>query len=104
MLLLRLQVGFNKYCCFLCLWNNWATVLKDWPMTDEYIAGKSSGTSFFVAYKAGPSESYVKALDKTCDGLNYLKQNFPKLMQNSKMVSLLVHRLEDFCASVLNSI
>ena len=36
-LLLSLQGGFTKYCCFLCLWDSHGTseqyVVKDWTFT-----------------------------------------------------------------------
>jgi hypothetical protein len=83
---------------------------KGLPVTDEYTAGKSSGTSSFIAYKAGPNENFVKALDKNCDGLKYLKQKFPKLSdaklkENIFVCSQIRKRLHNNCFKLnLNSI
>lgn len=74
--MLELQDGFSKYCCSLCIWDNWAieqhSLVKDWPVRDNYVAGKSSGTSSFIVYKTqNLMKNCVKALDKNSHGLNY---------------------------------
>ncbi|GBP36844.1 hypothetical protein EVAR_96090_1 [Eumeta japonica] len=43
-MLVGLQGGYTKYCCFLCLWDSRAKqhhyVRKEWPVRNEYIPGK----------------------------------------------------------------
>lgn len=93
-LLLGLQGGFTKYCCFLCMWDSRATekhyLVKDWPMRSEFVAGQSN-----VKYsplinpqnvllpplhiKLGLMKNFVKAMDKTGEGFLHLKSVFPKL-------------------------
>ncbi|GBP67189.1 hypothetical protein EVAR_42068_1 [Eumeta japonica] len=43
-MLVGLQGGYTKYCCFLCLWDSRAKqhhyVRKEWPVRNEYIRAK----------------------------------------------------------------
>lgn len=93
-LLLGLQGGFTKFCCFLCLWDSRATQQhykkKCWPERKVFVPGKSN-----VKYKPlvdsskvllpplhiklGLMKNLVKAMDKTGAGFLYLKERFPKL-------------------------
>ena len=45
-LLLGMQPGYTKYCCFICEWNSRARkshyIQKDWPLRDELIPAKKS--------------------------------------------------------------
>lgn len=93
-ILLGLQGGFTKYCCFLCMWDSRATgnhySTKVWPERTEFVCGKSN-----VKYlplmdpknvilpplhiKLGLMKNFVKAMNKEGDGFLYLKSVFPKL-------------------------
>lgn len=95
-MLLGLQGGFTKYCCFLCMWDSRATdkhyLIKDWPKRTEFLCGKSN-----VKYlplidpkdvilpplhiKLGLMKNFVKAMDKNGAGFLYLKSIFPKLTE-----------------------
>lgn len=93
-LLLGLQGGFTKYCCFLCLWDSRATAshykVKEWPQRDQFIPGQANVKNIPLVdpkkvllpplhIKLGLMKNFVKALDKDGDALKYLKQIFPKL-------------------------
>ena len=45
-LLLEMQHGYTKYCCYICEWDSRARqshyIQKDWPLRDELIAAKKS--------------------------------------------------------------
>ena len=45
-LLMGMQVGFTKYCCFLCLWDSWAVSQhykqKDWGSRSTFVPGEHS--------------------------------------------------------------
>ena len=45
-ILMGMQGGFTKHCCFLCLWDSRATaehyVRKDWPSRIAYIPGNTN--------------------------------------------------------------
>ena len=42
-ILMGMQGGFTKYCCFLCLWNSLATkehnIRRDWSARKSYLTG-----------------------------------------------------------------
>lgn len=93
-LLLGLQSGYTKYCCFLCLWDSRARQqhyeVKNWPQRVEFIPGTNN-----IKYvplvdpklvllpplhiKLGLMKQFVKALDKNNDSFVFLKDKFPKL-------------------------
>lgn len=95
-MLVGLQGGFTKYCCFLCMWDSRATeshyLIKDWPERTEFVCGKSN-----VKYpplidpkdvilpplhiKLGLMKNFVKAMDKTGEGFLYLRSIFSKLSE-----------------------
>ncbi|KAJ8716001.1 hypothetical protein PYW08_013286 [Mythimna loreyi] len=93
-LLLGLQGGFTKYCCFLCLWDSRATqkhyVIKEWPERQSFVPGKENVKSIPLVdpkdvllpplhIKLGLVKNFVKALDKEGPAFQYLKTIFPKL-------------------------
>jgi hypothetical protein len=101
MLLLRLNGGFMKYCCFLYLWDSQATehhyVVKDWPKRRFRSWEKQSYTSLvdpqlvflpLLHMKLGFMQNCVRVFNKNSDGLNYLKQKFPKV-RDAKLRKLL---------------
>lgn len=93
-ILLGLQGGFTKYCCFLCLWDSRDTKnhykVKDWPKRTDFVCGKSN-----VKYeplipqenvilpplhiKLGLMKNFVKAMDQNGKGFLYLKSVFSNL-------------------------
>jgi len=93
-LLLGLQGGFTKYCCFFCLWNNRSTDKnyrkKRWPERNKFIPGKQNVTNTPLVLqnrvilpplhiKLGLMKNFVKALNKEGDGFKYLITIFHKL-------------------------
>jgi hypothetical protein len=47
--LLRMQLGYRKYCCFLCEWDSWDKknhhVKKLWPKRSSLMPGKKNFVS-----------------------------------------------------------
>lgn len=93
-LLLGLQSGYTKYCCFLCLWDSRARkdhyIKKDWPVRTEYIPNKMNVKNNPLIdqknvilpplhIKLGLMKNFVKALDKDGPAFKYLKTIFPNL-------------------------
>ena len=93
-LLMGMQGGFTKYCCFLCLWDSRATqqhyATGKWPKRMEYAAGKMSVKHTPLVQpdhiylpplhiKLGLIKSFVKALKQDGLAFQYLKQMFPKI-------------------------
>lgn len=91
-LLLGMQLGFTKYCCFLCEWDSRASGLhydkKDWTPRTTFIPGTKS-----IAHeplvdpkkvilpplhiKLGLVKNFVKAMKQDYPGFMYLKKKFP---------------------------
>ena len=95
-LLLGLQTGYTKYCCFLCEWDSREGknhyIQKDWPKRNELIPGMKNVTHFPLVgqenillpplhIKLGLMKNFVKAIDKAGDAFLYLKEKFPKLSE-----------------------
>ncbi|KAL0829765.1 hypothetical protein ABMA28_003252 [Loxostege sticticalis] len=92
-ILLGLQGGFTKYCCFLCLWDSRATAkhytTKVWPERSEFVCGKANVKHAPLVdpkniilpplIKLGLMKNFVKAMNKEGDGFLYLKTIFSKL-------------------------
>lgn len=93
-LLLGLQGGFTKYCCFLCMWDSRATErhyeTKEWPQRNEFIPGKANvkckplvdPQSILLPplhIKLGLMKNFVKAMNKEGEGFKYLREIFPQL-------------------------
>lgn len=95
-LLLGMQSGYTKHCCFLCLWDSRAKdqhyVVKEWPKRYEYLPGTKN-----IKYnplinpnnvilpplhiKLGLIKNFIKALDKNGPAFTYLKAIFPALSE-----------------------
>ncbi|XP_067618040.1 uncharacterized protein [Eurosta solidaginis] len=95
-IILGLQGGFTKYCCFLCLWGSHARethyIQENWPPRAEYEPG-----AFNIAnpplvnpervilpalhIKLGLMKNFVKALNKDAPSFQYLTKIFPKITQ-----------------------
>ena len=94
-MLMGMQTGFTKPCCFLCLWDSSAMnehyVKRDWMLRTEYEPGASSvhhiplvdPDKIFLPplhIKLGLMKNFVKALGKTeSAGFQYLVEKFPKI-------------------------
>ena len=95
-MLVGLQGGYTKYCCFLCLWDSRAKqhhyVRKEWPVRNEYIPGKMNINHELLVdpnnvtlpplhIKLGLMKNFVKALDKNSDAFRYLQKIFPNITE-----------------------
>jgi hypothetical protein len=93
-LLLGMQGGFTKFCCFLCLWDSRGVqqhyIQREWPPRTCYIAGQHSVKCEPLVsaqkvllpplhIKLGLMKNFVKALDKKGKAFEYLCTQFPKI-------------------------
>lgn len=93
-LLLGLQGGFTKYCCFLCLWDSRNTQahykVKNWPKRENFVPGERNVKYIPLVdpkkvllpplhIKLGLIKNFVKSLNKEGDGFKHLRKIFPKL-------------------------
>jgi len=99
-ILLGMQGGFTKHCCFLCLWDSRATSehykKKIWPRRINYIPGKCNISYIPLVdkdkillpplhIKIGLIKIFVKALAKSnSKGFQYLLNAFPKISYEKK--------------------
>jgi len=95
-LLLGLQQGLTKYCCFICEWNSRARSLhysrKDWParkflepgiMNVENQALVEPSKILFPSMhlKLGLMKTFVKAMNQEEAAVTYLREKFPRLSE-----------------------
>jgi len=98
-LLKGLQLGYTKFCCFLCEWDSRDRqnhyINKAWSKRESFTPGLKN-----VAYpslvssdkiilpplhiKLGLFKKFVKAMDKNGTGFHYLKEKFPRV-SNAKI-------------------
>lgn len=93
-LLLGLQTGYTKYCCFLCEWDSRAKaehyVRQTWPLRTSYDPGQKNVKNDPLVdpkhvllpplhIKLGLIKNFVKAMNKDGPGFKFLKQKFPAL-------------------------
>jgi len=86
-LLLGMQLGYTKYCCFLCEWDSWDKknryVNKLWPKRTSLTPGEKNVVSpplvlpekIFLPsldIKLGLMKNFVKGMDKTGRRFEYL--------------------------------
>lgn len=98
-LLMGLQSGFTKYCCFLCLWDSRDTEnhykQKHWKARDGYVPGQMNvkadplvDTSKILLpplhIKLGVFKNFVKTLDPESKAFKYLAKMFPNIT-NAKL-------------------
>jgi len=93
-LLLGMQLGYTKYCCFLCEWysrdkkNHY--VNKLWPKRTSLTPGEKnvfnsplilSEKNFLppLHIKLDLMKKFVKGMDKTGRGFKYVRNKFPNL-------------------------
>ncbi|GBN45101.1 hypothetical protein AVEN_181757-1 [Araneus ventricosus] len=90
--LVGLEAGYTKSCCFLCQWNSRDRqkhyIKKVWPKRQFLIPGvKNEENELLVALekillpllhiKLGFMKNFVKAMDCGGGGFQYLRQKFP---------------------------
>lgn len=95
-IILGLQGGYTKYCCFLCEWDSRARsehyIKKDWPMRTNFIPGQRNVSENPLVepnniilpplhIKLGLIKNFVKAMDRNGEGFLYLKSIFPRLSE-----------------------
>jgi hypothetical protein len=93
-LLLGLQLGYTKFCCFLCEWDSRDQkthfVKKQWPKRENLTPGKKNVTCKPLvdpkkAYlpplhiKLGLMKKFVKAMDCDVQGFLYLQRKFARI-------------------------
>jgi hypothetical protein len=91
-LLMGLQGGFTKHCCFLCLWDSRATSKhyeqRIWPPRPSYTPGTQNVKSTPLVnpnnvllpplhIKLGLMKNFTKALNKEGEAFKYLQTKFP---------------------------
>ena len=95
-LLLGLQTGYTKYCCFLCEWDSRARAshyeTRYWPLRPSLTPGLKNvvhpplvETAKIILpplhIKLGLMKNFVKALDKSRPSFQYLNDKFPRLSE-----------------------
>ncbi|GBN10989.1 hypothetical protein AVEN_13652-1 [Araneus ventricosus] len=95
-LLADLQTGYTKYCCFLCEWDSRARdkhyIVWKWPRQETFTPGQKNivhdplvpKENIYLPplhIKLGLIKQFVKAMDNTGDGFNFLKTKFPRLSE-----------------------
>ena len=95
-LLLGLQQGFTKYCCFICEWDSRARSLhysrKNWParkflepgilnVENQPLVERSKIFLSFMHLKLGLMKKFVKAMNQEEAAFTYLRERFPILSE-----------------------
>jgi hypothetical protein len=91
-LLLGLQQGYTKFCCFLCEWDSWAKTShykrRDWPSRQSLELGTKNVQHLLLVessnillpplhIKLGLMKKFVKAMDQTGPVFRCLTEKFP---------------------------
>jgi len=89
-----MQLGYTKYCCFLCEWNSRDKknhyVNKLWPTRTSLTPGEKNVVNLPLVlpekiylpplvHKVGPHGNFVKGIDKCSRGFDYLRNHFPSV-------------------------
>ena len=92
-LLLGMQLGYTKYCCFLCEWDSWDKknpyVNKLWPKRTSLTPGEKNAVNAPLVLpekiylpplhtKLCLVKNFVKGRDKNGHGFEYVGNKFPK--------------------------
>jgi len=95
-LLMGLQLGYMKYCCFLCEWDSRAKTLhylkRDWPQRKSLKVGEKNVQQPALAewhrimlpslrIKFDLMKNFVKAMDRTGSAFKYLAEIFLRLSE-----------------------
>jgi len=92
-LLLGMQIGYTKYCCFPYEWDSWDKnnhyVNKLWPKRTSLTPGEKNVNPSLVLpekiflpplqIKLGLMKNFVKGMDKTGCGFEYVRNKFPNV-------------------------
>jgi len=93
-LLMGLQLGYIKFCCFLCEWESRDKknhyIKKEWPKRESLTPGRKNVLHPSLVNcdmiilpslhtKLGLIKNFVKALYKNGAGFYYLKEKFPRV-------------------------
>jgi len=95
-LLMGLQLGYTKYCYFLCEWDSRAKTFhylkRDWPQRKSLKVGEKNVQHPALAewhkillpplhIKLGLMKNFVKAMDRTGSAFKYLAEKFRRLIE-----------------------
>jgi hypothetical protein len=94
-LLLGMQLGYTKYCCFLCLWDSRdrkSHYIKDkWPsrslnpgernVQNEPLVDPNNILLPPLHIKLGLMKNFVKAMNQDGEAFKYLRAKFPRLSE-----------------------
>lgn len=90
-LVLGMQLGYTKYCCFICEWDSRARdvhyITKDWPLRSSLVPGQKNVLHGPLVdpqkvilpplhIKLGLMKNFVKAMNKDGKGFKYLTEKF----------------------------
>jgi len=104
-LLLGLQLGYTKFCCFLGEWDSRDKknhhVNKLWPKRTSLTPGETNVVNpplvlpekIFLPplhIKLGLMKNFVKGMDKTGRGFEYLRNKFPKVSDAKIMEGIFI--------------
>lgn len=93
-ILMGMQTGYTKYCCFICEWDSRDRknhyIKKKWPIRDRMQPGSKNILRVPLVerdkvimpplhIKLGLMKNFVKALDTYSDAFQYLRNKFPEL-------------------------
>lgn len=93
-LLQGMQLGFTKFCCFLCEWDSRARdkhyELKMWPIRQSLEPGEKNVLHHPLApqnkiilpplhIKLGLMKNFVKAMNRESVAFQYIREKFPKV-------------------------
>jgi len=98
-----MRLVYTKYCCFLCEWDSRDKknhfVNKLWPKRTSLTPGEKNVVNpplvlsekiflYTLRIKLGLIKNFVKGMDKTGRGFEYLRNKFPNVTQKSRKVYL----------------
>jgi len=93
-LLHRVNLGYTKYCCFLCEWDSWDKnshyVNKLWPKRTSLTPGEKNVINLPLVLpekinlpplyiKLGFMKNFVNGMDKTGHGVECVRNKFPNV-------------------------
>jgi len=92
-LLLGMQLGYTKYCCFLCEWDSRDKkshyVNELWPKRTSLTPGEKNVNPLLVLpekiylpplhIKPGLMKNFLKGMDKTSRGFEHVRSKFPNV-------------------------
>lgn len=93
-ILLGMQLGYTKHCCFICEWDSRARdkhyLIKEWPRRASLLPGQKNVINVALVpsgkvllpplhIKLGLMKNFVKAMNKEGEGFKYMKDLFPRL-------------------------